>query len=197
MKKLSLVLNIILFVLVGVLFYLHFSPNMNTASVQTKPKNDSASLRPLRIAYVNLDSLEMHYTYFQMKKAELEKKQQSIQNDLSSRAKAIQDDIAALRKKAPTMTQSEGEAAQKKIMQKQQALQQREQNMREEFMQDQQRFNTDLHSRLDHFLESYNSDKRYSYILSYASGASDILYKDSAFDITAEVITGLNAEETK
>lgn len=197
MKKLSLALIIVLFVLVGILFYLHFSTGSTKDSSFTATANDSVTVQPLRIAYVNIDSLEVHYSYFQKKKAELEKKQESIQHDLSSRAKALQDEVAQLQKKAATMTQSEGEAAQKSIMQKQQALQQREQNLRNEFLQDQQQFNEDLHARLDQFLKQYNADKKYTYILSYSSAMSDILYKDSAYNITADVIKGLNATEDK
>lgn len=195
MKKLSLTLNIILFILVGVLFYLHFAPGTTNNAPRSNDQVSDSNSAPLRIAYVNLDSLELHYSYFQKKKAELEKKQQSIQNDLSNRAKALQNEVAELQKKAPTMTQTQGEAAQKSILQKQQALQQREQNLREEFMQDQQQFNTDLHHRLDSFLKKYNADKKYTYILSYSSAMSDILYKDPAFDITNDVIKGLNAQE--
>lgn len=195
MKKLSLILNIILFVLVGILFYLHFNSRSGGGPVAAVP-HDSAQ-PALRIAYVNIDSLEAHYSYFQEKKAELEKKQQSIQNDLSGRAKTLQNEIADLQKRAATLTQAEGEAAQKSIMQKQQALQQREQDLRNEFLQDQQQFNEDLHARLDRFLQKYNAGGAYTYILSYSSAMSDILYKDPANDITAEVIRGLNASEEK
>lgn len=195
MKKLSLVLNIILFVLVGILFYLHFNTTSKPAPARIETGSSTSS--SLKIAYVNIDSLEEHYSYFQQKKTELEKKQESIQNDLNNRAKALQGEVAQLQKKAPTMTQAEGEAAQKSIMQKQQALQQREQNLRNEFLQDQQKFNEDLHNRLDAFLKKYNADKDYTYILSYSSALSDILYKDSAYNITADVISGLNAEQNK
>lgn len=194
MKKTSIVLNIILFILVGVLFYLHYAGTGNKAvSVSTA---DTSVTGGIRIAFVNIDSLEEHYSYFQVKKEELSKKQAAIQKDLGSRAQALQNEVAALQKKAATMTQSEGEAAQKSIMQKQQALQQREQNLRQEFLGDQQQFNSELHARLDAFLKKYNQDKRYTYILSYSEGASDILYKEDANDITADVIRGLNAEET-
>ena len=195
MKKVSIVLNVVLFVLVGILFYLHFAKPAgpgNMATSAAEQHSDSV----LRIAYVNIDSLEQHYSYFQVKKEELSKKQESIQKDLSSRAKALQDEVAALQKKASTMTQSQGEAAQKSIMQKQQALQQREQNLRQEFVGEQQQFNTELHNRLDAFLKKYNQDKGYTYILSYSDGLSDILYKEPSNDITADVIRGLNAEET-
>lgn len=195
MKKLSIVLNIILFILVGILFYLHFAKK-SPVSASPALTHDSVS-HSLSIAYVNLDSLEEHYGYFQQKKADLEKKQESIQNDLSSRARTLQNEVAQLQKKAPTMTQAEGEAAQKSIMQKQQALQEREQTLRNEFMKEQQQFNEDLHTRVDQFLKKYNADKRYTYILSYSSAMSDILYKDSAYDITNDVIKGLNAAETK
>jgi outer membrane protein len=194
MKQLSLILNVILFILVGILFYLHFDSPSKTSPLAVAGDSVSSSLK---IAYVNIDSLEVHYSYFQEKKAELEKKQESIQNDLSSKAKAIQGEVAQLQKKAATMTQAEGEAAQKSIMQKQQALQQREQSLRNEFLQDQQQFNEELHTRLDKFLKQYNAGKNYTYILSYSSAMSDILYKDSAYNITADVIRGLNASEKK
>jgi outer membrane protein len=196
MKNISIVLNVILFVLIGVLFYLHFSGAGKPGAPAVASVSDSGTSAPVRIAYVNIDSLELHYSYFQVKKEELTKKQTSIQQDLAGRAKELRDEVAALQKKAPTMTQAQGEAAQKKIMEKQQALQQREQSLGQDFQADQQRFNAELHSRLDNFLKKYNQDKGYTYILSYSDGASDILYKEPSNDITEDVIQGLNALET-
>lgn len=197
MKKASLILNIILFILVAVLFYLHFSSKSNKDAVTPVITKDVPSSSSLSIAYVNIDSLEAHYAYFQQKRSALAKEQESIQNDLSSSARALQNEVAQLQQKASTMTQAQGEAAQKSIMQKQQALQQREQDLRQKFMQEQQDFNLDLHNRLTTFLKKYNEDKHYSYILSYSEMASDILLKDTAYNITADVIKGLNEEENK
>lgn len=193
MRKLSLILNAVLFLLVAVLFYLHFNAKKNPiAATETNAVQELSGSHSLSIAYVNIDSLEAHYAYFQQKKAELDKEQASIQNDLSGRARTLQNEVADLQKKAATMTQAQGEAAQKSIMQKQQALQQREQDLRQKFMQEQQDFNLDLHNRLTSFLKKYNENKHYSYILSYSEMASDILLKDTAYDITADVIKGLN-----
>jgi outer membrane protein len=196
MKRLSIILNVILFILVGVLFYLHFSEK--GIAKNDSPINrtgDSVQYTNFPIAYVNIDSLEAHYAYFQEKKSELEKKQQTIQNELSNLAKDIQNDIAELRKNAPTMTQSEGEAAQRSIIKKQQDLQQKEQNLRQQFLKEQQQFNEELHNRLNDFLKKYNAGKKYAYILSYSEALSDILYKDTAYNITADVIRGLNEAE--
>lgn len=192
MKKVLIAVNAILIVLVAVLFYLHFSAPVQAPAAKAAPASAAAPVQ--RIAWVNIDSLESHYAYFQEKSAELAKKQQAVQKDLAGRARAIQDQIADLRKKAATMTQSEGEAAQKSIMEKQQALQKREQDMRQELMEEQQQFNADLHDRLNRFLQKYNADKHYAYILSYSDQGSDILLKDDAYDITADVIRGLNGQ---
>lgn len=194
MKKISFLINIVLLVLIGVLFYLHFKTSKEVAQTSVSDEQSQTELKKdrMKIAYVNLDSLEMHYTYFQDKKEELFKKQQSIQNELSSKQKAIQADIEKLQKNAATMTQSEGEAAEKKIIQQRQALQNRQQQLQNELAQQQQAFNQELHRRLDAFLEQYNSGKDYDYILSYSSDLSIILYKKQAYDITEEVIAGLN-----
>ncbi len=197
MKKWSLIFNIVLLVLVGILFYLHFAPARG--KVATAPPADSLTEQQSRLplAYINVDSLEAHYTYFQKRKAELDKKQESVQNELASKARDIQADIAKLQKNAPTLTQSEGMAAQKKIVEKRQKLQEREQQLRTELLQQQQQFNQELHNRLQRFLEKYNADKHYAFIFSYSEAMSDILYKKEAYNITAEVIQGLNAEKEK
>ena len=199
MRNLSVVLNVILFLLVGVLFFLHFSGRTPAVAAATPGEKsaDAATGSSCNIAYVNIDSLEEHYTYFKEKKDELEKKQRSIEQELNGNAQALQNEVAQLRQKAATMTQAEGEAAQKSIMQKQQALQQKEQNLQQQFMQQQAQFNDELQRRLDDFLTKYNADKKYTYILSYSKGMSNILYKDAAYDITNAVIAGLNAAEEK
>jgi len=48
----------------------------------------------------------------------------------------------------------------------------------------------DVKVKIEDFLKTYNADKRYSYIVSYEQGL--FYYKDSAYNITADVITGLN-----
>ncbi|GAA4303849.1 OmpH family outer membrane protein [Compostibacter hankyongensis] len=192
MKNLSIALNVVLFVLVGILFYLHFS-GPRSAAVPAGPRKAEAQNGTLKIAYVNIDSLEANYEYFKIKKGELEKQQASIERELNANAQALQKEVSDLQQKASTMTQSEGEAAQRSIVQKNRALQQKEQTLRQQFVEQQTRFNDELQKKLNDFLEQYNADKRYTYILSYSPGLSNILYKDEAYDITKEVIDGLNA----
>ena len=67
------------------------------------------------------------------------------------------------------------------------ALQQRLGN---EFQAETEKFNTALRDSIQHYLAAYNKDKKYALILSKAG--DNILYADKAYDITNEVIAGLN-----
>jgi outer membrane protein len=152
----------------------------------------SAASNGLVIAYVDIDTVEAYYNYFKQKKTELETNQQAIENELQANVRALQNEAADFQRKANTMTQSEGESAQRTLYQKQQQLEGKAQNMRAKYAEQENKFNEELQKRLNDFLEKFNSDKRYAYIMSYRTGASNILYKDKKYDITPEVIKGLN-----
>lgn len=145
-----------------------------------------------RIAYVDLDSLEAHYDYFKEKKIELEKRQQVIDNELRGNETALRNEYADLQRRAATLTQTEGEAAQRSILQKQQQLELKAQNLRSQYAEQEAKFSEELQKQLNSFLKSFNADKKYAYIFSYRMSATNILYKDEAYDITAEVIKGIN-----
>ncbi|UYQ93769.1 OmpH family outer membrane protein [Chitinophaga horti] len=146
-----------------------------------------------KIAYVDLDSLESHYEYFKEKKAELEKQQEQIENELKAKARVLQNEVAALQQRAQSgqLSQVEGQAAERELMQKNQQLELTRQQRQQSYMQQEAQFNDDLQNKLDSFLQGYNKG-RYAYIFSYRKGASNILYKDTQYDITADVIKGLN-----
>jgi outer membrane protein len=152
----------------------------------------STASNGLVIAYVDIDTVEAYYNYFKQKKTELETKQQAIENELQANVRALQNEAADFQRKATGMTQSEGEAAQRTLYQKQQQLEGKAQNMRAQYAEQESKFNEELQKRLNDFLENFNSDKRYAYILSYRTGASNILFKDKKYDITPVVIKGLN-----
>ncbi len=164
----------------------------NNAPANTPAAGTNAPAAGFKIAYVDLDSLEAHFEYFKQKKSELEQKQQGMENQLKAKARALQSEYQDLQRKASTLTQEQGEAAQRGLMAKQQQLEQEAQNMRADYAQSETKFNEELQKRLDDFLKSYNSDKRYAYIFSFRTGQSNILYADPAYDVTADVIKGMN-----
>jgi len=160
---------------------------------QTSAGTGSASGK---VAYVNLDTLETYYEFFKQKKADFEKRQASMEAQIEQLGKNFQNEYAAFQKKAQAgaLSQAEGEAAQKKLAGMQQNMEAQRQSLSTQLMQEQQQFNEELQKRLDHFLEQYNRDKQYDYILSYVKGGS-ILLANPRLDITQDVIKGMNEQD--
>lgn len=168
----------------------------NTASTNTAATTSTANSG--KIAYVNLDTLENNYEYFKTKKAEFEKRQKAMQDEVERLARTFQRELTAFQQKAQagTLSQSEGEAGQRRLAGMQENLEKRQQSLTEQLMKEQEAFNMELQKRLDDFLGSYNKDKGYDYILSYIKGGN-ILYAQPSLDITADVIAGMNEADKK
>ena len=49
-----------------------------------------------------------------------------------------------------------------------------------------------IQKKLKEFLEAYNKEKKYQYILTTGGGMDYIILKDSTLDITKDVIKGMN-----
>lgn len=169
---------------------------METASTK---ENTGKEVAGTQIAYVNLDTLETKYTFWAEKKASFEKSQKSMEAEIDRLSTTFQNEATAFQKKAQagTLSQTEGEAGQRKLSKMQQDIESRHEQMSGQLLKETQDFNTELQSRLDEFLARYNKDKKYAYILSESKGSGLILYADESFDITNEIIDGLNAEYKK
>ena len=196
MKNLSIALNALLTIAVAVLFFLHFKGNTKSTSIQASSsgKADSLATHAGTIAYVDLDSLENSYTFYKEGKAKMEQTQTELENTLSSRGEKLQGELYELQQKAATMTQSEGEAAQRVLIQKRDDLEKYKDSRSQQFQNDLTKFNNDLYAKIDTVLAEFNKDKKFSYILSYRKGAV-ILYKDKGLDVTKDVIEILNKHE--
>lgn len=195
MKNTATVLSALSLIGVLILFGMHFSGKKTNEPVQGAKTSSATEMvnGAGRIAYVNIDTLEAHYEYLKNKKDQFKKRQQDVDAELQRSAQQIQNDYMNVQKKAQanTLTQSEYEAAEKRLTQMQQSLETRKQVLTEQLLKEQDDFNKDLQLRLDKFLEGYNQDKHFDYILSYSQGGS-ILFTNKELDITNDVIKGMN-----
>jgi outer membrane protein len=66
----------------------------------------------------------------------------------------------------------------------------RKQSLDQEYSDFVMRRMKDVKTKIEDFLKEYNKEKNYSYIVSYEQGL--FYYKDSVYNITADVIKGLN-----
>jgi outer membrane protein len=198
MRNGLLILNIILLIAVGVLFYLHFSsgnkqdkkPDTVAAGNQSAPAGSE-----VRIAYIEMDSLESAFAMIRDVKNELTRKEESMNNELSGLEKKYRDKAAVYQGQAATMNQMQSEAATKDMMQLQQTIQSRKQDLDQEYQNLYMGKMKDVKSKIEDFLKEYNKDKRYTYILAYEPGL--FYYKDTTYNITGDVIRGLNKRYKK
>ena len=193
MKNASIIISSLALVGVLVLFGMQLSGNKGM-SKSAGGNSSHATGGAGRIAYVNIDTLEANYAYLKSKKDEFTRRQASMKAELQNSAEQMQRDYANVQRKAQagTLTEAEYQSAQKRRGQMQQSLQTREAALTEQLLREQDEFNMDLKKRLDKFLDEYNKDKHYDYILSYTPSGS-ILYADKSLDITKDVIEGMNA----
>ncbi|MEN9449373.1 MAG: hypothetical protein RJA25_2663 [Bacteroidota bacterium] len=196
MKNLSLILNAILFVLVGVLFFFQFKSKPNSSGAPQIIQTDGKSVTVPQIAYVDIDSFQTNYGYFKNGKAALETRQKSMEAELDRSVSAFQSEYAAFMQKAQSqsMTEEEGMMAQQKLAAKQQKIEERKSSMEAQFMKDMQDFNLKLQERIVEYLKKYNANGVYTYILPYSKETMNILYVNPANDITSVVLKGMNEE---
>jgi outer membrane protein len=194
MKNISTFLSVIALVLIGVLFYLHFSSPGKQRSPDVKVTADGGS--NFRIAYFDIDSLQSKYQYFRDVSGQVKSKEANITAQLSALQDSYQKRIKELQAKGPTMSQSESEAAQREYTQMQQKYQQRQMSLEQDLKKQQIDLMTDVRNKIEDYLKEYNKQKGYAFILSYEPGFM-LYYKDSLYDITNDVITGLNEEYKK
>ena len=195
MKNLSLVINIILLVLVGYLYYYNFSGKKgskgsvnNQNSLQATDSNCSKA----HIAYVEMDSLFENITYIRDKRKELEAEQKKIEDQWQEGYKGLEEQKNNFLKKGAAITQEEVNDFQGKLANQQQQIDGKKQDLSQKLSEKNFSFMDDVQKRLKGFLTEYNKGKKYMYILTTGTGLDYIAYKDPAFNITDDVIKGMN-----
>jgi outer membrane protein len=194
MKNFSLIANIVLLVLVGVLFYLHFSSGSKKPAVVKSASTQSASSN-FKIAYFEMDSVENNYEYLKDVRNQLRTKEQALTSELNQLKNGYMSEVNKFNQDAQSMSQEQAGTVQQQLMQKQKRIQDREQAMGLDMQDATFKKMQDVNKKIEAFLKQYNADKGYSYILAYQPGT--IYYKDSTYDITTDVLKGLNESYKK
>lgn len=192
MKNISTLLSILALVLVGVLFYLHFDSKKAGVIQQNKlPGTDSSSAAgAFRIAYFEMDSIQENCELVKDLKKELSKKEEGISAEISRMEKAYRDKFNEYQSKGTTMNQVQSEAAQKDLMQTQQGMQSKKQQLDNEYQEYYMRRMRSVKEKIQDYLKDYNKSKGYSYIITDEPGL--LYYRDTIYNITPDVIVGLN-----
>lgn len=195
MKNLSLILNAVLIVAVGILFYLHFS---SRGTAQTLPASEGGEsfVRPdVPIVYVNIDTLLNNYEYFKDMQDDFADKQSEMEAELNNRSRQYEASAMDFQNKVQKglVTRREAAELEQQLLQEQQNLLQLRDQLTMELAEEEQVSNRKLINAIMEYLKVYNSDMNYQFIFSNSFG-DNLLFANNRLDITYSVLPGLNEQ---
>ena len=152
----------------------------------------------IKIAYVEVDSLMTQYEFCKEFTLILQKKSNNARNTLNQKGQQLQSAAANFQQKLQNnafTSREQAESQQAAIQRQQQSLQELQVRLENELANETAKYNEALRDSLMHFLDAYNKDKKYDLILT--KQGDNILYAAKNFDITNDVINGLNKRYKK
>lgn len=195
MKSLQSILVWVLASAVAVLYVLHFSGNKKAESKAEAVKKDSINdgiPQHIKVAYIDLDTVQKYYEFFKLKNDELEREKSRYDNQIQSDLNKLERDRVDFLKRGNTITQVEAEKFQQEYQTRYQQIGQRQQSLQGQHLENQAKAIDDIQKRINEYLKEYNKTGKYNFIFSTQEGNPTLYYKDTAFNITPEVIKGLN-----
>ena len=193
MNKIQIVVNVVLVAAVAALFVIVFTGDKKQAPAAV----ESSEIMP--VAYLNIDSLLVNYTFAQEVNEKLMKKQEDARLKLNTKARTLQNEMADFQRKLENnafLSRERAEREQQCLLGKQQELQELEAKLTEDILFENQKLNAQLADTLNNFLAEFNADGRYHMILSN-NAKDNVLQAAPSYDITNEVIAALNARYEK
>ena len=208
MNKIQIIVSSVLAAAVVALFVLFFTVDPHAKKAADAEAVAQGELLPIGI--INTDSIMKHYTLAVESSDKLQNKYEESMVKLDTKAKSLQKEMETFQKDvldfqrkveanaflSRERAESEQQRLQKKEQQlvgKQQDLENLRQKLSNDFMTEQAELTQQLNDSVQLFLKEYNADGHLHLIVNDAV----LLNKVAGYDITEEVIDGLNARYEK
>ena len=147
----------------------------------------------LKIAYVEIDTLMSQYQFCKDYTELANIEGENIQRTLTGKQRTLEQHAANMQKKYESngfTSQEELTRAQQSLQAEQQSLQELSERLYASFQEEQNKYNEEMRDSIQSFLKQYNKQKKYDMIL--AKAGDNMLLANPKFDITNEVLKGLN-----
>jgi outer membrane protein len=208
MNKISIIVDSVLCAAVVALFVMFFVAMPKSKKPVNQEVEASGELLP--IAVVNTDSILKHYTLaveasdklmaqyeestvkLDTKVKALQKEYETFQRDVMDFQRKVEANAFLSRERAES-EQSRLQKKEQQLMSKQQDLENLRQKLSSDFMNEQAALTQQLQDSVQQYLREYNADGHLHLILNEAV----LMNKVAGYDITDEVIEGLNARYKK
>ena len=164
----------------------------DTTTNKTETSTATPAASNQKVAYVEIDSIMSQYTYWKDVTKLIKAKEANIQRTLGGKQKAILAAAANFQQniQANKYTQAQAQQIQASIQKQAQDADALQQRLGAEYQNEVAKYNKALSDSVHNYLKEYNKDKKYSIIL--AKSGDNILYADPAYNITDDVVKGMN-----
>ena len=193
MKNELLIWNVILSLVAGFLLFKQFNSKKTVNSyIKTVSGDSIVSNKQFRMAYFEMDSIAAQFDLVKGLKKELTKKEDDINAEMTNRNQAIQQKLNYYQKLLAEgkLSKEEEEAASNEVKGMDNEMKNRKQQMDQDYNNFMVTKQNEIKSKIEAFIKEYNKTKNYSYVVSDDPGL--FYFQDTAFNITADVIKGLN-----
>lgn len=191
MKNALLIWNVVLTLLTGYLLVQQFGGS-GKAGKSNVGTTDAAEVKPVRIAYFEMDSIENNFEKVKEVKKEIADKDEHYNNELYKLDMQMQRKIQEFREKGNTMTEQEMANAQTTLQRLEQKLKGEKQLLDGQYQDFVVRRNLDVRKQIADYIAKFNQDGKYTYVIANEPGL--FFFKDTVYNITDVLVKGLNEE---
>ncbi|MEP6467994.1 MAG: OmpH family outer membrane protein [Parafilimonas sp.] len=190
MNKGILILNVVLLIALGYLYYAFYN-NKNSSAPATVPQQTSAKVA-FKIAYFDLDTLEKYYVFAKETRDYLKNKNDVMDGKLNAIRQQYTAKVNDYNKRGATLSQTEQSQMQEDLQRLDSYYSQQQQSLGQDFQGEYMQKMLALKSKIEDFLKAYSVQKGYEFVFATNSDDNVIYYKDSVRNITGDVVDKLN-----
>jgi len=196
MNKGLLALNIVLLIGVGVLFFLFFNKKDNTSSVtSTRTDPDPVVQEQTPVAYFDMDSIEANFVLWKQVQAEVVKREAGINDTINQMRNGFQNYYQKLQAQSANLSPRQKDSLGNELAQMDAEIKSRTSELNQKYQTYFMTRQQEIVTKIKNYCKEFNKDKKYSYIIAREPGL--FYYTDTAYNVTSELLKGLNAFYTK
>jgi outer membrane protein len=196
MNKGLLALNIILLVAVGILFFLFFSRKEGLVTHIERPGSDTAGQwQHTPVAYFDMDSVEANFSLFKQMQSEVVKREAGINDSISQMRAAFQTYYQRLQEQAKNLTSHQQDSLGNVLAQMDADIKNKATELNQGYQAYYMSKQQEIVTLIKNYCKEFNKDRRYSYIIAREPGL--FYYTDTAYNVTTELLKGLNSYYSK
>lgn len=194
MKTTNILTNVVLAVAVAVLFVLHFTGGEKGNS-KGGASNAATVVNPsdISIAYFNMDSVMNNWDLYYSYQQDLAKSQAEMEAEFAGKTESFYQRVqdAQYKIQRQLVTRTEAEQLQQQLGTEEQELMALQNQYAADLQEQGMVKNRQMMDMIERYVTRLSNEQGYSYVYSYQFGGN-LIYGAKPYDITSQVVAGLN-----